>query len=301
MANYNRRYQLTSLLLCCCLAKSLAYYQQSCAGKTLLRSGGLSCLDRQEILDAHNTARQAVALGTVPGQPAASNMLEMFWDDELAAVAQRWADKCTLAHDRARDVARFPVGQNIAVTWTTRTNAGAAPDFRRQVKSWFSEVEYFGFYSMPFTKGTGHYSQLVWGDTFLVGCGYSHYYDPSRGYTKLYVCNYGPGGNVIGAQPYLAGNPSCSAQGVTPSHRYEGLCEVNGYRSLGASCSYNSPYGNYGSTTLSSQQYTSRPYTTQTYTTASPFTQHTYASAQQTYTPTQNPFSTQGFRQHYYW
>jgi hypothetical protein len=35
--------------------------------------------------------------------------------------------------------------------------------------------------------------QLVWGDTYLVGCGYSNYYDPSRGYTKLYVCNYGPG------------------------------------------------------------------------------------------------------------
>jgi hypothetical protein len=150
-------------------------------------------------------------------------------------------------------------------------------------------------------------------------------------------------GNVIGAQPYLAGNPSCSARGVTPSHRYEGLCgkckmtqpytafintaqpfilliyqilnhlssfatELNGYSSLGASCRYNSPYGNYGSTTLSSQQYTSRPYTTHTYTTVSPFTQHTYAStkhtfasAQQTYTPTQNPFSTEGFRQHYYW
>lgn len=149
-------------------------------------------------------------------------------------------------------------------------------------------------------------------------------------------------GNVIGAQPYLTGNPSCSAQGVTPSHRYEGLCgkfnstqtynafintvwhlllllyqilkhlssfftEVNGYRSLGASCKYNLPYGNYGSTALSSQQYTSRPYITQTYTTASPFTQHTYASTQHTYasmqqayTPTQNPFSTLGFRQHYY-
>jgi hypothetical protein len=144
-------------------------------------------------------------------------------------------------------------------------------------------------------------------------------------------------GNVIGAQPYLTGNPSCSAQGVTPSHRYEGLCgkftitqpynafintvrhfllllyqilkhlssfstEVNGYRSLGASCQYNSPYGNYGSTTVSSQQYTSR-----TYTTASPFTQHAYASTQHTfvstqqaYTPTQNPFSPLGFRQHYY-
>jgi hypothetical protein len=149
-------------------------------------------------------------------------------------------------------------------------------------------------------------------------------------------------GNVIGAQPYLAGNPSCSAQGATPSQRYEGLCgtfkitqpynafintvrhfllllyqilthlssfstEVNGYRSLGASCRYNSPYGNYGLTTLPSQQYTSRPYTTRTYTTTSPFTQRTYASTQrifastqQAYTPTQNPFSAVGFRQHYY-
>jgi hypothetical protein len=57
-------------------------------------------------------------------------------------------------------LARFPVGQNIAVTWTTRTNAGAAPDFRRQVTGWFSEVRHFGFYSLPFKKGTGHYSQV---------------------------------------------------------------------------------------------------------------------------------------------
>lgn len=37
-----------------------------------------------------------------------------------------------------------------------------------------------------------NYLQLVWGDTYLVGCGYSFYYDPARGYTKNYVCNYGP-------------------------------------------------------------------------------------------------------------
>jgi hypothetical protein len=149
-------------------------------------------------------------------------------------------------------------------------------------------------------------------------------------------------GNVLGAQPYLAGNPSCSTQGVTPSRRYQGLCgkfdiiqsynafkntvqhflllllqilkhqflsstEMNGYRSLGASCRYSSPYGNYGSTTLSSQLYTSLPYTTRTYTTASPFTRHTYASTKhtfasthQTYTPTRNPLTTIGFRQHFY-
>ncbi|XP_023712757.1 venom allergen 5 [Cryptotermes secundus] len=293
MAHYSRGHQLTLLLLCGSLATSLAYYQQSCAGKTLLRSGGLSCTDRQAILEAHNKARQTVALGRVPGQPAASRMLEMVWDEELAAVAQRWADKCTLAHDGARDVSRFPVGQNIAVTWTTRTNAGAAPDFRRQIMGWFNEVRQYGFYS-PFRKGTGHYSQLVWGDTYLVGCGYSHYYDPSRGYTKLYVCNYGPGGNVIGAQPYLAGNPSCSTQEVTPSRRYQGLCELNGHAALGASCTFNSPYGNYGSTAFSSQSYTTRPYAT-----PPPFTRPTYAPTRQTYTTTRHQFSSTGFR-HYY-
>jgi hypothetical protein len=149
-------------------------------------------------------------------------------------------------------------------------------------------------------------------------------------------------GNIIGAQPYLAGNPSCSTPGVTPSHRYEGLCgkfnitqvynafintvphfplllyqilihlssfstAVNGYSTLGASCQYNSPYGNYGSTAFSSQEYNSRPYTTRIYTTATPFTQRTYTSTkhtfeptQQAYTPTHNPFSTLGFGQHYY-
>lgn len=34
--------------------------------------------------------------------------------------------------------------------------------------------------------------QLVWGDTNLVGCGFTYYQDPKL-YSKLYVCNYGPG------------------------------------------------------------------------------------------------------------
>lgn len=56
--------------------------------------------------------------------------------------------------------ARFPVGQNIAVTWTTRTNAGASPDFPRQVMGWFNEVRHYGFNSAGLAKGTGHYSQV---------------------------------------------------------------------------------------------------------------------------------------------
>lgn len=34
--------------------------------------------------------------------------------------------------------------------------------------------------------------QLVWGESNLIGCGFAYYQD-SRRYNKLYVCNYGPG------------------------------------------------------------------------------------------------------------
>lgn len=47
----------------------------------------MSCSDRQDILDAHNTARQNVALGRVPGQPAATNMMEMVSDTKMADMS----------------------------------------------------------------------------------------------------------------------------------------------------------------------------------------------------------------------
>lgn len=37
------------------------------------------------------------------------------------------------------------------------------------------------------------YLQMIWADTNLIGCGYAFYYDPAKGFTKNYLCNYGPG------------------------------------------------------------------------------------------------------------
>ncbi|VVD01863.1 unnamed protein product [Leptidea sinapis] len=207
------------------LGSLLAATEACGAGKQMLRTGGLTAYEKQAIVDAHNRLRQSVALGQVSSQPPAANMMEMVWDDELAATAQRWADQCTPAHDRAaqRDVGRFPVGQNLAATWTTRPPSGPSdsePDFMKQINAWFDEVRIYGFKPINGGHGTGHYSQLVWGETSQVGCGYTFYYDPSRGYTKLYVCNYGPGGNVIGSNPYEKGRPSCSTFGLSESRKY---------------------------------------------------------------------------------
>ena len=64
----------------------------------------------------------------------------------------------------------------------------------------------------------------------MVGCGYTFYDDPQRGFSKLYVCNYGPGGNFQGGALYKMGFPGMTmCHGDTmlsPSSRYRGLCSV---------------------------------------------------------------------------
>ncbi|KAF2356535.1 CAP domain [Trinorchestia longiramus] len=80
------------------------FMPKQCPGKMLIRTGELTCHDKERILTKHNMLRQEAALGQVRGQPAAINMKTMVWDDELAMVAQRWADQCMPGHDRSRNV-----------------------------------------------------------------------------------------------------------------------------------------------------------------------------------------------------
>ena len=81
---------------------------------------GLTQDEKNQIVDEHNKLRQRVArgeetLGFKGPQPAASNMNELVWDDELAVVAQRWTDPCTGGHDKNRKSANYQVvGQNAA-------------------------------------------------------------------------------------------------------------------------------------------------------------------------------------------
>ncbi|XP_063585060.1 venom allergen 5-like [Penaeus indicus] len=212
-----------------------AFRPGQCSGKSLLRTGGITCKDIETIISTHNTLRQKLSMGQVRNQPPALNMRAMEWDDELAAVAQRWADQCMPGHDRSRNVPRFTVGQNVAAAWTFDRDLGDTPDFATQVEAWFNEVNQYGFPKgnvdpFRFNKATGHYTQMVWAETHLVGCGYAYYKDPSRGYTKIYVCNYAPGGNVIGGSMYkmgYPGQPYCVGDGLIPSPSYQGLCEAD--------------------------------------------------------------------------
>ncbi|XP_030370153.1 cysteine-rich venom protein latisemin [Scaptodrosophila lebanonensis] len=196
----------------------------ACHGKLI--ATGITEEERSIILQEHNRLRQIVATGRYPGQPGAENMREIIWDDELAARAQQWADNCQFRHDPHRTINRFTMGQNLAIIWSTAPLEADDGDFPSRIQSWFNEVQKYSF-GDAWSPKTGHYSQLVWGETSLVGCGFSEYKDASK-YNKLYVCNYGPGGNVVGYNPYEVGKPSCSTYGMKPSARYQGLCAAPG-------------------------------------------------------------------------
>jgi len=74
-----------------------------------------------------------------------------------------------------------------------------------------------------FTSSTGHYTQVVWANTYKVGCGFTAYEGSDGWYNKYYVCNYGPGGNIIGGSMYEEGDPCTKCPGEN-SQCNNGLC-----------------------------------------------------------------------------
>ena len=67
--------------------------------------------------------------------------LSQTWDDELAAAAQAWAERCTVNHDcsSCRKVPRFKVGQNLS-------QFGYLPmgtSWEMAVGGWYDEVKDF--------------------------------------------------------------------------------------------------------------------------------------------------------------
>ena len=158
--------------------------------------------DQAEILLAHNTIRQDVKNGVYADKnlPAALEMPDLVWDDELAAVAQRWVDQCLSGHDKCQNVPRFKVGQNYHASW------GYPKDWTANaVGAWFfDELPLFQQDDLTYVggQGTGHLTQVIWAKTTHIGCGYIALEDaeiwPPYVLTKrTYVCNYGPAGNLV--------------------------------------------------------------------------------------------------------
>uniref|UniRef100_A0A4Q8K5L9 U19-Liphistoxin-Lth1a_1 n=2 Tax=Liphistius TaxID=62150 RepID=A0A4Q8K5L9_9ARAC len=190
--------------------------------------------EKNTILQLHNSMRKKVALGqeTRGAQPKASDMKQLSWDDSLAEVAKKHAEQCKFEHDckDCRRTDNYPyVGQNIFVEFSS---GDLNKNWNKVVKAWYDEVEYFSNNGVKkFTSGsgpvTGHYTQLVWGNTEKIGCGAVKYKStrPNMKSEILYVCNYGPGGNIINSPVYTIGEPGSKCpSGFVRSTEQRGLC-----------------------------------------------------------------------------
>ncbi|PSN50515.1 hypothetical protein C0J52_14364 [Blattella germanica] len=224
----------TLVVLVCVVVAATAEscsYSSLCADHTMCKYSGTgskcntikfrgvtSDSDKQAVVDIHNQLRSKVALGKEtagkPGpQPSAANMEKLSWDDELATVAQRWADQCDFGHDSCRKDSRFYVGQNAYIGSSKGSAENGNQDWSKAINKWYNEVGNFSrndISPFKFTKGTGHYTQVVWADTKYVGCGFIAYKEADGWYNKYYVCNYGPGGNIKETTMYKTG-AACSA------------------------------------------------------------------------------------------
>jgi len=189
----------------------------SCSLKTVARSFSES--GKNLILAKHNELRRKVAKGEQKEpkqQPSASNMKKLIWNEELATIAQRWADQCDFSHDKKRTTLdRTYVGQNAYLgTSSQKDNLESIMNkMDVPVQAWYDEVVTFSYdptniNPFKFDYNAGHYTAVVWAETGEVGCG-QVVYQEGDWYKNIVVCNYARGGNMVGSAMYREGEP-CS-------------------------------------------------------------------------------------------
>ncbi|CAH1407365.1 unnamed protein product [Nezara viridula] len=114
------------------------------------------------------------------------------WDDELAKVAQAYANKCLFTHNKGRPKG---TGENLAWKRNSKKKRG---DLKYMTHLWYEEINLYDPAGPLNITETGHFTQMIWADTKFVGCGVSFYEDgkhPNSPYQTLLVCNYKPPGN----------------------------------------------------------------------------------------------------------
>ncbi|XP_036390117.1 peptidase inhibitor 16-like [Megalops cyprinoides] len=162
--------------------------------------------DKATIVELHNHFRSHVL-------PTATNMRKMSWMESLETTAAEYVTKCVWDHNPNRG----DIGENLFV--------GTGPfNLTKAVTSWYLEHQDYTYHNNSCKEDNlcGHYTQVVWADTYFVGCA-SHLCEEVEGLpftmATMLVCNYSPQGNYEGEWPYEEGESCSKCPGEAP------LCE----------------------------------------------------------------------------
>ena len=144
-------------------------------------------MDAQEALDFHNKIRKNV------GSPPLS------WSVKLAEYAQAWANQlansgCKIKHRPRSGEWQQKYGENIY--WCN----GFVATAMNASENWYSEIKNYKHarLSNENWQGCGHYTQMVWKTSTMVGLGVA----TCENGAMIIVANYDPPGNFMGAWAY---------------------------------------------------------------------------------------------------
>lgn len=147
--------------------------------------------------------RAAVNAGTYFDQPRADPEISMVvWDPLIAAKAQEYADSMD-------DFSQGHSSQQFRTYKSTYQN-GYHGENMAIGGGQFADPAYFvreGWGASEAQDCTlsscgGHYTQIVWRTTIAIGCGRKDNVKFGENTGTLTVCQYGPGGNISGRDPY---------------------------------------------------------------------------------------------------
>jgi pathogenesis-related protein 1 len=153
-------------------------------------------IDTESVIAVHNKWRAEVGVSE-----------KLRYSPELAVSAQAWADNlkrtnhCQMRHSKPDG--RY--GENLfwasALTWSDGRRELQKVSARKVVDSWGSEREDYDYAKNDCTPGKmcGHYTQMVWRTTTVVGCAMAVCEDTQE---QVWVCQYQPAGNWVGRKPY---------------------------------------------------------------------------------------------------
>ncbi len=136
-------------------------------------------INHNKIVDRHNYYRDML------GVP------HLKYSKKCSDFAQNWAEHLAKENDGLSHSNDNEYGENCY--WYS----GSA-DENRVVDRWASEKEFFNHKKRTYSHKSGHYSQMIWRDTKLVGTGMAIASDGS----EYWVCTYYPAGNYVGEKAY---------------------------------------------------------------------------------------------------
>ena len=132
-------------------------------------TAGLNSLELKHLELNHHVADETkVSKKSYSFETFFNQICNFSWSDDLAQIAQRWADQCIFDHDEmsARATEKFAhVGQNVYLQKISKKVPGIP---FKGVKKWFDEIKKFDAQQInpfAFTYKTGHFTQIVWATT----------------------------------------------------------------------------------------------------------------------------------------